>query len=939
MPLARIATGSRRLRSQRRRNRRASLLFQALEPRLALSGNEPFLYEQVGEPIQVVNYNDGAQFGRSIAVAASGVATVVWTDGYWSQGLDGSTAGVYARRFDANGNPLGNQFRVNQRTEGAQDRPAIGLDGQGRAVVAYLNCDYNAAAFYNNFTNYDVRVQRLMADGTRGSEVVIPLTDGYLYPQPDRPPAIAVDPDGSFTVAYWDSPDAVAIRRYDSANNLLLTRSMTVKSQHVEGRRSVVQHMSDMVLSPDGSSVTLLDAELVSQFVVDVGEQVQGTIRVNRLSLDGVVSRHTVFQSPWEPAREASQAGSMVHGNYNAYVVCVLGDGSYFWGARRLDAPESSSGTLVAEKRAADGRVVMPLTSLWPSSNSNTLTAITALPDGNVLFQASTYTPWQGAMIEGLILGRDNAPLGDAFRLTSNRYGDPLRVAVAGSSGDRLAATWNAEHPWLPVGSDADNGVPLVFFNRVAAAQAPVFSSGSTAVVAENTPIVTAVYTATATAVGPGAAVAYEVKPGVGDADLIAIDATTGVVTLKAVADYETKAAYTFTVVARNTAAGAARSAELPITIDVTNVNESPIDLGLSSATTAENGEIGATIGTLVATDVDSDEAFVYTLVPGEGDADNSAFTVVGNRVQAAQSFDYESRSAYTIRVKVTDAGGLSLERAFSITIIDSPLRVNGVVASQPGVVIARQRAILAASFTDVVTVRGKPQVQLQVGPATRTAAYVSGSGSRVLLFEYVPTALESADTVRLGQKFVFPKNSGISAGTDSLAAELPTEVAGAVVAGIRIDAAPPKTIGVGVPGKNTYTVGQTLDFVVRFSETVMVNGSPRISLTGLNGARHAAYVSGSGTQELTFRYVVQAGDAARGKKGLGLAKSITLASGATITDEASNRAVLKLSAATIKGIKIDTRAAAASLRSVVTNHTGGPTGLSPRAVMFASFG
>ena len=91
-----------------------------------------------------------------------------------------------------------------------------------------------------------------------------------------------------------------------------------------------------------------------------------------------------------------------------------------------------------------------------------------------------------------------------------------------------------------------------------------------------------------------------------------------------------------------------------------------------------------------------------------------------------------------------------------------------------------------------------------------------------------------------------------------------------------------------------TYTEGQDLEIVVHFNETVEVTGIPTIALTIGGEARQAAYVSGTGTSDLTFRYTVQAGDSNIDSTGLGLCcepiQLIQLPGGATIRDEARQR-------------------------------------------------
>ena len=72
---------------------------------------------------------------RSIAMDDAGNSVVVWT----SFGQDGSTAGVYAQRFNASGTPLGSEFRVNQSTFGNQIGAVVTMNSQGDFVVAWAS--------------------------------------------------------------------------------------------------------------------------------------------------------------------------------------------------------------------------------------------------------------------------------------------------------------------------------------------------------------------------------------------------------------------------------------------------------------------------------------------------------------------------------------------------------------------------------------------------------------------------------------------------------------------------------------------------------------------------------------------------------------------------------------------------------------------------------
>src|SRR4028118_1882618 len=56
-----------------------------------------------------------------------------------------------------------------------------------------------------------------------------------------------------------------------------------------------------------------------------------------------------------------------------------------------------------------------------------------------------------------------------------------------------------------------------------------------------------------------------------------------------------------------------------------------------------------------------------------------------------------------------------------------------------------------------------------------------------------------------------------------------------------------------------TYGIGRAIDITVNFSQSVNVTGTPQLSLAGVTPV--ASYLSGSGSNTLTFRYAVASGD------------------------------------------------------------------------------
>ncbi|MBD2038543.1 choice-of-anchor I family protein [Leptolyngbya sp. FACHB-321] len=99
--------------------------------------------------------------------------------------------------------------------------------------------------------------------------------------------------------------------------------------------------------------------------------------------------------------------------------------------------------------------------------------------------------------------------------------------------------------------------------------------------------------------------------------------------------------------------------------------NSAPTTLALSTTSIDENVPANTLIGNFTTTDPDPGNTFTYSLVAGAGDSGNSAFTINSNQLQINLSPDFETTSSYSIRVRTTDQGGLSLDSVLTIAIND----------------------------------------------------------------------------------------------------------------------------------------------------------------------------------------------------------------------------------------------------------------------------
>lgn len=103
--------------------------------------------------------------------------------------------------------------------------------------------------------------------------------------------------------------------------------------------------------------------------------------------------------------------------------------------------------------------------------------------------------------------------------------------------------------------------------------------------------------------------------------------------------------------------------------LEVLDVNDAPTDIVLSSASIAENAGANALVGALSSTDPDSGDTFTYSLVAGSGDTDNGSFNINSGNLRLTSSANFELKSSYSLRLRTTDSGGLTFEKALTVSV------------------------------------------------------------------------------------------------------------------------------------------------------------------------------------------------------------------------------------------------------------------------------
>jgi hypothetical protein len=140
----------------------------------------------------------GSYYSTAIAVRPDGTFVVAWAGYYYG---DGDASSVLARRFDAAGAPLADDFLINTSTTGFQDVPDITSAADGSFVIVWQDAEQEA-----------IVARRYDNSGVPVSGEFVVNTSPVLHPDVRAAGA----PDGRFVAVWRDNNDIVG-RRFDGA--------------------------------------------------------------------------------------------------------------------------------------------------------------------------------------------------------------------------------------------------------------------------------------------------------------------------------------------------------------------------------------------------------------------------------------------------------------------------------------------------------------------------------------------------------------------------------------------------------------------------------------------------------------------------------------------------------------------------------------------------
>ena len=253
-------------------------------------------YGQAGHrgEFRVNTYVAQGQMYPSVAMNPAGSSVVVW----YSQVQDNGTCGVYGQRFNASGTPAGSEFQANTYSPGVQDWPTVAMCDIGRFVVTWTSYDQDGS-------DAGIYAQLFAPDGSKMFDEI--RVNTYTADR-QKYPVVAMDANGKFVVAwqsrYQDgSEDGIYAQRFDNHGQALGSEFQ------VNNVTQGYQMLPAIAMDPDG--------DFVIAWVGNPNDGTGSEIRMRRYASDGTPQGTETFVNTWHDDDQSDPAVAMdALGNY-----------------------------------------------------------------------------------------------------------------------------------------------------------------------------------------------------------------------------------------------------------------------------------------------------------------------------------------------------------------------------------------------------------------------------------------------------------------------------------------------------------------------------------------------------------------------------------------------------------------------------------------------
>ncbi|CAN7448123.1 beta strand repeat-containing protein [Devosia sp. LjRoot3] len=794
----------------------------------------------------------------SLAALDDGGFIVTWrSSGLEGSGQDGSGQGVFARRFDAQGTAIEDEFQVNTFTEGSQQDATVAVFPDGGFVITWTSAGQDGS-------DGGVFGQRFDASANPvGAEFQI----NTLTELNQEEPSVAVLADGGFVVA-WDGANEdgtlgrIFMRQFDSSGTPLgVEIEVHPLSEHS-------QNYSSVIAMPDGGFlVSWTDRDDDGSAFAYYGQRYDATGMPlgDRFS----ISNETLG----DQRHEADRSG-------DGLVMLASGDLVATWHGDPVVPDPDGPG---------QDEIFMRIISLGDPPNG----APTLPPDNTVALdedEASASTA----------IGASD-PDGDALTYTLKSGHGPSKGVVQ-ISGDAFVytpmANANGADSFIIVVEDGNGGLAeqLVAVSIAPVNDAPTDLAISATSIAENATAGTVIGLLSAVDVDAGDSHVFSLSDDAGGRFVIVNNEL--VLAAGANLDFETAPSHEITI--EVTDSGGLTHSEV-VTIEVVNTTEAPTDILVAGGTVVENAAAGTVVATLSAVDADLGDTFTYSIIAGGA----GLFEIVGDqiRVAAGAQVDFETATSHDLTLRVTDGAGAFYEEVVTIGVTNVAPVIIGTNAANTLNGTSEEDEIFGRNGND--TLSGLAGADKLFGDAGNDRllggagadildggvgndTYVLADAGDVSLDTIVELAGGGVDTVEAGADYMLAANveNLILIGTGNLSGtgnDADNSIVGTIGNNV-IDGGLGNDTMTGGQGDDTYYVDSSADRVVESAGAGNDEIRSKLNVFGLAGLGNVERLSFVGTGNFTgtgngLANVITGGDGADTLDGAGGAD--TMAGGA----------------------------------------------------------
>lgn len=284
---------------------------------------------------------------------------------------------------------------------------------------------------------------------------------------------------------------------------------------------------------------------------------------------------------------------------------------------------------------------------------------------------------------------------------------------------------------------------------------------------------------------------------------------------------------------------------------------------------------------------------FRYTIQAGDTDTDG---------IEIDSAINLNTGSLTFFDQGVSTAANLDIIKLVPSNIfVDTSAPSVSIVSPPPVKTYLKGEKIQFIVFYDsIVSTTGQPRLALDIGGVTAYAEFLSGIDGFSSIYSY--TVQENdLDSDGITVSSAIELNEGMiqdESGNNALLAFIPPPMPTTFV-----DGETPHVVNIIAPSSGTYQVDEALNLTLQFSENVVITGTPQLTVTLDSSPQPFTYISGSGTDEIIFQYIVQEGDSAL--SGITLDSVIDLNTG-LIQDNSANNTELNLDVPLIPDVIID---------------------------------